>query len=125
MISRGYRGCRKSFGGAVALEGVESRRVEVETVSGSVTFDGALAADGRQRLEVKSFGGAVALEGVESRRVEVETVSGAVTFDGALAADGRYELRSHSPRQDSHRRVGPRRDRNRLHRGPPGSIDNR
>ena len=87
----------KSFGGAVALQGVESRRVEVETVSGSVTFDGALAADGRyERLQVKSFGGAVALQGVQSHRVEVETVSGSVTFDGALAADGRYEFQSHS-----------------------------
>ena len=87
----------KSFGGAVALQGVESRRVEVETVSGSVSFDGALAADGRyERLQVKSFGGAVALQGVESRRVEVETVSGSVTFDGPLLADGRYELQSHS-----------------------------
>ena len=87
----------KSFGGAVALQGVESHRVEVETVSGSVSFDGALAADGRyERLQVKSFGGAVALQGVESRRVEVKTVSGSVTFDGALLADGRYELQSHS-----------------------------
>ena len=57
----------KSFSGAVALREVESGRVEVETVSGSVTFDGALAADDRyKRLEVKSFGGAVALQGVES-----------------------------------------------------------
>ena len=87
----------KSFGGAVALQGVESHRVEVETVSGPVSFDGALAADGRyERLQVKSFGGAVALQRVESRRVEVETVSGSVTFDGPLLADGSYELQSHS-----------------------------
>ena len=46
----------KSFGGAVALQGVESRRVEVETVSGSVTFDGALAADGRYGFQSHSGG---------------------------------------------------------------------
>ena len=64
--------------GAVALRGVESRRVEVETVSGSVTFSGALATNGRYEFE--SHSGGIHLTVPEGTGFELESES----FSGGL-----------------------------------------
>ena len=86
----------ESFGGAVALQGVESRRVEVETLSGSVTFDGALAADGR--YELRSHSGGILLTVPDGSGFELEAKS----FNGGLRSDipilvGRGAPSRHTP----------------------------
>jgi DUF4097 and DUF4098 domain-containing protein YvlB len=64
--------------GAVELRGVDARRVEVETVSGSVTFAGALAADGRYEFE--SHSGRIHLTVPDGTGFELESES----FSGGL-----------------------------------------
>ena len=66
---------------AVARQGVESPRVEVETVSGSVTFDGALAADGRYGFQ--SHSGSIFLTVPDGSGFELDAQS----FNGDLRSD--------------------------------------
>lgn len=66
------------FSGDVRLRALASRRVEVETFSGSVTFDGAFVDDGRYEFE--SFSGDVHLSVAEGSGFEIEAES----FSGEL-----------------------------------------
>lgn len=66
------------FSGDVRLRALASRRVEVETFSGSVTFDGAFADDGRYEFE--SFSGDLHLSVAEGSGFEIEAES----FSGEL-----------------------------------------
>lgn len=66
------------FSGDVRLRAVESQRVAVETFSGSVTFDGAFADDGRYEFE--SYSGDVHLSIPEGSGFEIVAES----FSGKL-----------------------------------------
>ena len=68
----------KSFSGAVALREWSLGESKVETVSGAVTFDGVLAADGR--YEIRSHSGSILLTVPEGSGFELEAES----FSGSL-----------------------------------------
>ena len=71
----------KSFSGAVALRGWSLGESKVETVSGAVTFDGVLAADGR--LGIRSHSGSILLTVPDGSGFELEAES----FSGSLRSD--------------------------------------
>ena len=71
----------KSFSGAVALRGWSLGESKVETVSGSVTLDGVLAADGR--YGIRSFSGSILLTVPDDSGFELEAES----FSGSLRSD--------------------------------------
>ena len=68
----------KSFSGAVALREWSLGDSKVETVSGAVTFDGVLAADGR--YEIRSHSGSILLTVPDGSGFELEAES----FSGSL-----------------------------------------
>ena len=71
----------KSFSGAVALRGWSLGESKVETVSGSVTLDGVLAADGR--YGIRSYSGSILLTVPDDSGFELEAES----FSGSLRSD--------------------------------------
>ena len=71
----------KSFSGAVALRGWSLGESKVETVSGSVTLDGVLSADGR--YGIRSFSGSILLTVPDDSGFELEAES----FSGSLRSD--------------------------------------
>ena len=71
----------KSFSGAVALRGWSLGESKVETISGSVTLDGVLAADGR--YGIRSFSGSILLTVPDDSGFELEAES----FSGSLRSD--------------------------------------
>ena len=71
----------KSFSGAVALRGRRRGDSKVETVSGAVTFDGVLAAEGR--LGIRSHSGSIILTVPDGSGFELEAES----FSGSLRSD--------------------------------------
>ena len=71
----------KSFSGAVALRGWSRGDSKVETVSGAVTFDGVLAADGR--LGIRSHSGSILLTVPDGSGFELEAES----FSGSIRSD--------------------------------------
>ena len=94
----------KSFGGAVALERVESRRVEVETVSGTVTFDGALAADGRYELRSHSGGIFLTVPGGSGFELDAQSFNGDLRSDIPILV-GRGDASRHTPVFEGGRRA--------------------
>lgn len=81
----------ETVSGALALTRVEARRVDVQTVSGPVTFDGALAADGRYEFESHSGSILVMVPAGTGFDLEAQSFSGSLRSNAAITArrDGR------------------------------------
>jgi DUF4097 and DUF4098 domain-containing protein YvlB len=72
----------QSVSGTISLSRVDASRMEINAVSGAVTFEGALAVDGRYEFE--SHSGAVRLTVPDNTGFELEAESFSGTFNSDL-----------------------------------------
>jgi DUF4097 and DUF4098 domain-containing protein YvlB len=83
--------------------------IEVETLSGDVTIEGARGAvnvhtvsgdisltGGRGNVEIETVSGDMELRDVVSNQVRTNSTSGDLTFAGAILDAGRYQFETHS-----------------------------
>lgn len=89
----------QSVSGDLTLRGVRSDRVEVETVSGEVTYDGTFSRDGRYDFKSHSGDVRLVMPADVAASLEVHTFSGEIDSDFQMTLDAGSD-------------TGRRRDRN-------------